>query len=70
MEFRKLTIADKEQLDTLITIIESTLDQKDFWLPINSISRKHFFDNSWTEFYGLFDKFSEMNLTKEKSMLY
>lgn len=55
MEFRKLTIADKDQLDTLISTIEESLDNPEFWLPINEIAREHFFDESWTNFYGLFD---------------
>ena len=55
MEFRKLTIDDKSNVDNLIDTIEENLEQKDFWLPINTISREHFFDDTWTEFYGVFD---------------
>lgn len=52
---RKLTISDKEQLYNLIEEIETTLSNKDFWLPINKISKDHFFDEKWTIFYGAFD---------------
>ena len=43
------------ELDKLIEIIEASLERQDFWLPINSVSREHFFDPSWTDFYGLFE---------------
>lgn len=55
MEFRKLFLKDKEALEQLITVIESNMKNKYFWLPIKEEARKHFFDNEWTEFYGLFD---------------
>lgn len=55
MEIRKLTIDDKSNLDNLINVIEANLDQEDFWLPINSKSKEHFFDDTWTDFWGMFD---------------
>lgn len=55
MNCRKLILSDKTQLENLITIIEDNLEHKDFWLPINQTSREHFFDDTWTEFYGMFD---------------
>ena len=38
----------------LVNIIENNLENKEFWLPINEVSRQHFFDDEWTEFYGVF----------------
>ena len=55
MDFRKLTLADSKSLDELIDVIESTLEREVFWLPINATAKEHFFDPSWTEFYGFFD---------------
>lgn len=55
MEIKKLYIKDKEQLYNLINIIENNLQNKDFWLPIKQISKDHYFDDKWTEFYGIFD---------------
>lgn len=53
---RKLTSKDSKELETLISIIESNLERKEFWLPINDIARSHFFYDDWTEFYGVFDE--------------
>ncbi len=55
MIIRKLTASDSEALWELITDIESTLVSRDFWLPIKETSKEHYFDDSWTEFYGAFD---------------
>ena len=55
MIIRKLTDSDSEALFSLIEDIESTLISRDFWLPIKDTSREHYFDPSWTEFYGAFD---------------
>ena len=55
MIIRKLNIYDKKQLFELIEIIENSIERPDFWLPINDISREHFFNSEWTEFYGAFD---------------
>lgn len=52
---RRLKAEDKEKLEQLIHIVERNLDNKMFWLPINDISRKHYFDESWTCFWGAFD---------------
>jgi len=49
VELRKLTIKDSESLEQLIAIIETTLENKEFWLPINEESRRHFFDGDWTQ---------------------
>lgn len=54
VEIRKLTIDDQAGLDNLINTIETNLERRDFWLPINTTSREHFFDSVWTEFYGIF----------------
>lgn len=56
MELRKITLEDREALEQLITVIESNLENKYFWLPIKEEARKHFFDEEWTEFYGVFQK--------------
>ena len=55
MKIKKLTLNDKEQLNILIGKIEENLEKEDYWLPINEPSREHFFDEQWTEFYGMFD---------------
>ena len=55
MIIRKLTLDDKEKLDALIEVIEENLADPNFWLPINDTAREHFFDDDWTEFYGMFD---------------
>ena len=55
MNIRKLSIQDRPQLEKLIFAIETSLPNKDFWLPINDTARKHFFDGEWTEFIGVFD---------------
>ena len=55
MIIRKLTESDRDALWALIADIESTLVSRDFWLPIKEAAREHYFDDSWTEFYGAFD---------------
>lgn len=55
MKIRKLTSEDESKLLHLIDVIEENLDEKEFWLPINEVSKEHFFDDRWTEFYGIFD---------------
>lgn len=55
MEIRKLTVDDRSNLENLINTIETNLEQRAFWLPINTTSREHFFDPAWTEFYGVFE---------------
>ena len=54
MIIRKLTIDDRDALYDLISVIESTLPNVEFWLPIKDEAREHYFDDSWTEFYGAF----------------
>jgi len=54
MEIRPIFLSDKAQLDLLIQKIESSLSNKEYWLPIDSISKQHFFDIEWTHFYGIF----------------
>ena len=55
MEIKKLSIKDKNQLEALISVVEENIENRDFWLPINNISKEHFFDESWTEFIGMFE---------------
>lgn len=55
MLIKKLLASDKEKLDLLIGDIETALTNKEFWLPIKTEARIHFFDEAWTEFYGAFD---------------
>lgn len=54
-EFRKLELGDKEKLEKLIVMVEDTLENKYFWLPISDESRDHFFDDEWTYFLGAFE---------------
>lgn len=55
MIIRKLTESDREALWELISVVESTLPRRDFWLPIEDVSGEHFLDDSWTEFHGAFE---------------
>jgi RimJ/RimL family protein N-acetyltransferase len=55
MIIRKLTSSDKNKLDLLIKSIESTLDNKLWWLPISNKSFDNFFNDDWTYFLGLFE---------------
>ncbi len=55
LEIRKITLSDSEQLLKLIANIEGSLEDKTYWLPVDDESKEHFFDDSWTEFYGMFD---------------
>ena len=55
MEITKLTPSHKEKLELLIRDIEAALADEAFWLPIKEEARAHFFDEEWTEFYGVFD---------------
>lgn len=55
MLIRELNINDQEQLNSLIISVEENLIDDTFWLPINCESKKHFFNKSWTCFYGAFD---------------
>ena len=55
MEIRILKPDDKEELFSLIKVIEQTVKEKSFWLPIGDASRKHFFDREWTVFFGAFE---------------
>ena len=55
MYLKKLEKGDEEKLLDLIKQIEDSLQDKKWWLPINTISKKHFFDDGWTYFLGLFD---------------
>lgn len=54
MMIRKLTTSDHDALWRLIGDIESSLPNREFWLPIKEGSSTHFFDESWTEFHGAF----------------
>ena len=55
MEIRKLFRSDANELYDLISIIEKNLENKEFWLPLKPTAKEHFFDENWTEFYGIFD---------------
>ncbi len=55
MQIRKLTIGDQEQLNALMDVIETTLPDRLYWLPVKETAKAHFFDDEWTEFYGMFD---------------
>ncbi len=55
MEIRKLLRSDENELNNLISVIEENLQNKDFWLPLKPTAKEHFFDDKWTEFYGMFD---------------
>ena len=55
MIIRKLIESDCDALWALIDDVESTLVSRDFWLPIKEAAKEHYFDDSWTEFYGAFD---------------
>ena len=55
MYCRKLEKEDAKILFDLIDQIEGNLQNQKWWLPINEVSRRHFFDNEWTYFIGLFD---------------
>ena len=52
---RYLNKNDKNQLEDLIKEIEEYIDYSEFWIPITDISRKHFFDEKWTNFFGAFE---------------
>ena len=53
--YRQLKKNDETKLYDLISQIETSLQEPKFWLPINSVSKNHFFDEDWTYFLGLFD---------------
>lgn len=55
MIFRKLSVGDSPLLFELINNVESALEDKNFWLPLNDTAKEHFFDISWTEFFGFFE---------------
>ncbi len=55
MIVQKLTPSHREKLELLINDIEAALSDKAFWLPVKKEARMHFFDDDWTEFYGVFD---------------
>src|SRR5574344_355815 len=56
MQVKKLDSSDQQALTELINITETNLRDKVFWYPISDISRKHFLDDKWTNFFGIFDK--------------
>jgi RimJ/RimL family protein N-acetyltransferase len=55
MDFKKLTVEDEKALDGLFDAIEDALPDERYWLPVDAISKVHFFDPAWTDFYGFFD---------------
>ena len=54
MEIAQLSIKHSSALNELLRTVENSLDNNDFWLPINSKSRENFFNTDWTRFYGAF----------------
>lgn len=54
MEIVQLSLKNSYDLNELLSIVENSLDNSDFWLPINSKSRENFFNIDWTRFYGAF----------------
>lgn len=55
LKIRKIKKEEKEQLNNLIAVIETSIKNKSWWLPINQLAKEHFFDDDWTVFFGLFD---------------
>lgn len=56
MYIKKITIEDKEKLDLLIQKIDSTMENKFWWLPISSTSYDNYFNDEWTYFLGIYDE--------------
>ena len=54
-EIRLLTNDDKDNLNSLIENVETTIKKKVYWLPISETSREHFFDKEWTILWGMYD---------------
>lgn len=50
-----LNARDKQALDGLRGIIERTLVNEKWWLPVNDVAAAHFLDDTWTRFIGAFD---------------
>lgn len=55
MIIRQLTSNDSAMLESLIYAIESGMENRLWWLPINRVSRNHFLDPEWCYFLGVFD---------------
>ena len=55
MKISILNKTNSNELETLINEVEENLKDKRFWLPIGDVSRNHFFDSSWTIFFGAFE---------------
>lgn len=55
MKISILNKTNSNELETLINEVEENLKDKRFWLPIGDSSRNHFFDSSWTIFFGAFE---------------
>lgn len=55
MKISILNKTNSNELETLINEVEENLKDKRFWLPIGDASRNHFFDSSWTIFFGAFE---------------
>ena len=49
-------ITNAKQLNDLIDVIEQSIKNEKFWLPITQTSRNHFFDEKWTKFYGSYQE--------------
>lgn len=55
MKISILNKTNSNELEALINEVEENLKDKRFWLPIGDVSRNHFFDSSWTIFFGAFE---------------
>lgn len=53
-KIRKLTINDKEELDSLIDVILKNLIKPEYFTKIEEHSYKHFLDDNYSRFYGIF----------------
>ena len=56
IKIRQLTLDDKDKLFNLIEMVEASLVDKSFWLPIKETAKENFFNESWTIFMGAFDE--------------
>lgn len=54
LHLRELTKEDRERLYALIALGERELENQEFWLPVDIMSREHFLDRKWTRFLGAY----------------
>lgn len=55
MDYRYLKETDRDQLEELISLVESKLPDATWWPPIKPEVSERFFDKSWMRFIGCFD---------------